>query len=540
MAGQIPISGKTCLVTGASSGLGKETALGLARAGAMVLLVARDRERGEAAAAEIRQRAPAGEVELFLADLASQSQVRELAAQVLERHQRLDVLINNAAAMNSVRRVTQDGLEATVALNHIAPFLLTHLLQEQLRRAAPSRVVNVTSHVHRWVKAIPWDGPPKRAGISECRCLQPQQADERPVHRRARETLGAHRRERQLPPSRMALEDRARSRVDRDVGRLRQANQALCRVGGARCPHPAVPRHLTGRRVGHRRLLRQVQADGTIRPGTRPGGSRAPLAAQCRAVRTWRRRRAGRSLGPISRSRAYCSSDRPRRQCRRPMTAREASVRSARASARPLRAGSRSVRLRHRRSSSSSEAGTPLVSGSRARFERKGGAVSAPSRAHANAGRRRWSALLLRLRSSERRGSRTPLSKHRGRAEVPCAQSPFAAFVWSSTTGSRLEAAPFPHWRDRCEQRGGRPGRGAIRWMCDVYEDHGPARDGGVPCIRGLRIPVATVVGMLADGMATAEILDAYPDLEPDDLREALRYAAEAVRERELPLTATG
>ncbi len=157
MAGQIPISGKTCLVTGASSGLGKETALGLARAGAMVLLVARDRERGEAAAAEIRQRAPAGEVELFLADLASQSQVRELAAQVLERHQRLDVLINNAAAVNSVRRVTQDGLEATVALNHIAPFLLTHLLQEQLRRAAPSRVVNVTSHVHRWVKAIPWD-----------------------------------------------------------------------------------------------------------------------------------------------------------------------------------------------------------------------------------------------------------------------------------------------------------------------------------------------------------------------------------------------
>jgi len=77
--------------------------------------------------------------------------------------------------------------------------------------------------------------------------------------------------------------------------------------------------------------------------------------------------------------------------------------------------------------------------------------------------------------------------------------------------------------------------------MCDVYEDHGPARQmGGVPCIRGLRIPVATVVGMLADGMATAEILDAYPDLEPDDLREALRYAAEAVRERELPLTATG
>jgi uncharacterized protein (DUF433 family) len=67
-----------------------------------------------------------------------------------------------------------------------------------------------------------------------------------------------------------------------------------------------------------------------------------------------------------------------------------------------------------------------------------------------------------------------------------------------------------------------------------------PAQMGGVPCIRGLRIPVATVLGMLADGMSDAEILAAFPDLEPDDLAEALRYAAEAVRERELPLAAAG
>jgi len=149
--------GKTCLVTGASSGLGKETAHGLARAGATVLLVARDRERGEAALAEIGKRSSAGEVDLFVADLASQSQVRDLAAHVLRRHQRLDVLINNAAAVNPVRRVTEDGLEATVALNHTAPFLLTQLLQEPLSAAAPSRVINVTSHTHKWVKAIPWD-----------------------------------------------------------------------------------------------------------------------------------------------------------------------------------------------------------------------------------------------------------------------------------------------------------------------------------------------------------------------------------------------
>lgn len=156
-AGRTPLSGKTCLVTGASSGLGKETALGLARAGAMVLLVCRDRGRGEAAAAEIRRRAPVGEVELLVGDLASQRQVRAIAGQILERHQQLDLLINNAAAANSVRRVTEDGLEATFAVNHMAPFLLTQLLHEPLLRGAPSRVVNVSSHTHRWVKAIPWD-----------------------------------------------------------------------------------------------------------------------------------------------------------------------------------------------------------------------------------------------------------------------------------------------------------------------------------------------------------------------------------------------
>jgi len=156
-AGQISLGGKTCLVTGASSGLGKETALGLARAGAMVLLVCRDRGRGETTAAQIRQRAPAGEVELLVADLASQRQVRAVAGQVRERHPQLDLLINNAAAANSVRRVTEDGLEATIAVNHIAPFLLTQLLHEPLLRGAPSRVVNVSSHTHKWVKAIPWD-----------------------------------------------------------------------------------------------------------------------------------------------------------------------------------------------------------------------------------------------------------------------------------------------------------------------------------------------------------------------------------------------
>ncbi len=157
MAQQMTMMGKTCLVTGASGGIGRETALALARMGATVLIVARDRARGDVAAAEIRQQAPRASVELFLADLSSQRQVRQLAAAVRAQHQRLDVLIHNAGAVHAVRRVTEDGLEATLATNHLAPFLLTQLLQDPLSAAAPSRVVTVTSYLHTRVKTIPWD-----------------------------------------------------------------------------------------------------------------------------------------------------------------------------------------------------------------------------------------------------------------------------------------------------------------------------------------------------------------------------------------------
>jgi len=148
---------KTCLVTGASGGIGKETALGLARMGATVLLVARDRERGEAAIADIRERVPQGSVEPLVCDLSVQGQVRRLAAEVLDRHDRLDVLVNNAACVTATRRVTEDGLEAMVATNHLGPFLLTSLLLGALKKASPSRIVTVTSYLHKSVRAIPWD-----------------------------------------------------------------------------------------------------------------------------------------------------------------------------------------------------------------------------------------------------------------------------------------------------------------------------------------------------------------------------------------------
>lgn len=154
---QRSMHGKTCLVTGASSGIGRETALGLARQGATVLLVVRDLDRGATVAAEIATCASQGSADVFVADLAAQDQVRELAHRVTERHHTLDVLVHNAAAVNPVRRVTADGVEATLAVNHLAPFLLTHLLAEPLRAAPAARVVSVSSYLHTMVKTIPWE-----------------------------------------------------------------------------------------------------------------------------------------------------------------------------------------------------------------------------------------------------------------------------------------------------------------------------------------------------------------------------------------------
>jgi NAD(P)-dependent dehydrogenase (short-subunit alcohol dehydrogenase family) len=151
------MSGKSCLVTGATSGIGKETALRLAALGAAVTIVARDEARGAAAAAEIRERVPRARVETLTADLSRPEQVRGLVASVRDRSDRLDVLVNNAGVISMRRRLTADGLEVTFATNHLGPFLLTCLLRGLLERSAPARVVTVASAAHRQVRAIPWD-----------------------------------------------------------------------------------------------------------------------------------------------------------------------------------------------------------------------------------------------------------------------------------------------------------------------------------------------------------------------------------------------
>jgi retinol dehydrogenase 14 len=142
-----PMAGRTVLVTGGSGGIGRATALGLAAMGAQLAICGWDRESTEGAAVEVRA-AGGGPVEVFVADLSSQSEVRRLAGEVLQRLSRIDVLVNNVGGYWNTRHVTADGLERTFALNHLAPFLLTNLLLDRLTHSAPARVVTVSSNAH--------------------------------------------------------------------------------------------------------------------------------------------------------------------------------------------------------------------------------------------------------------------------------------------------------------------------------------------------------------------------------------------------------
>ena len=142
------MQGKTVLITGASGGLGFVTARRLAHMGAEVVLACRDARKGTDARDRIAGVANGPTPTLFQADLAVQADVHALADQVLSRFPRLDVLINNAGAVFDRRQLTVDGIERTVAVNHLAPFLLTNLLLEPLQAAPAGRVVTVTSEAH--------------------------------------------------------------------------------------------------------------------------------------------------------------------------------------------------------------------------------------------------------------------------------------------------------------------------------------------------------------------------------------------------------
>ncbi len=142
------MTGKTCVVTGANSGVGFEVSRLLAGSGAAVVLVCRDRDRGEAAIAQIKETVPSARLSLGIADLASTSQVRDLGETLLESLPAIDLLVNNAGVYRANLERTEDGFERTMAVNHLSHFLLTHLLLPRLTESA-GRVINVSSEAHR-------------------------------------------------------------------------------------------------------------------------------------------------------------------------------------------------------------------------------------------------------------------------------------------------------------------------------------------------------------------------------------------------------
>lgn len=161
------MEGKVCLVTGASQGIGKATAIAFAKMGATVVMVSFDQGRGEAALKEIKSISGNDNIELMLVDLSSQQSIRQLAERYKQKYTRLDVLVNNAGVMKWKQEFTTDGIESTFAINHLASFLLTNLLLDILKASAPARIVNVSSSAQGMgkIEFDDLDGRKKYSGI---------------------------------------------------------------------------------------------------------------------------------------------------------------------------------------------------------------------------------------------------------------------------------------------------------------------------------------------------------------------------------------
>lgn len=141
------MKGKICLITGANSGIGKATAIGLVKMGATIVMVCRNKEKGERALQDIKKECTNGNVDLMLADLSSQKAIHQFVKEFKEKYQFLHVLINNAGVNLSKRILTEDRIETTLAVNYLAPFLLCNLLFDTLQASRPSRIINVASNV---------------------------------------------------------------------------------------------------------------------------------------------------------------------------------------------------------------------------------------------------------------------------------------------------------------------------------------------------------------------------------------------------------
>ncbi|MBA3546866.1 MAG: SDR family oxidoreductase [Nannocystis sp.] len=161
------MNGKVVLITGGNTGIGKETAIALAKLGASVTITSRNPDKGEAALADIRRQADSDKVECMRLDLASLASVRSFASEYLATHPRLDVLVNNAGLTLSHRSETEDGFESTMGINHLGHFALTGLVLERLKHSAPARIVVLSSDAHRGaLRGLDFDDLQARRGYS--------------------------------------------------------------------------------------------------------------------------------------------------------------------------------------------------------------------------------------------------------------------------------------------------------------------------------------------------------------------------------------
>lgn len=148
---RVSLEGKTVIVTGANTGIGKETAINLARRGALVIMACRNLEKGEASLMDVKASSNSSDVFLMKLDLASKKSIDEFVEQFKAEQERLDILVNNAGlVLPSMGPKTEDGFEMTMGVNYLGPFYLTYLLLDLLKRSAPSRVVNVSALLHRF------------------------------------------------------------------------------------------------------------------------------------------------------------------------------------------------------------------------------------------------------------------------------------------------------------------------------------------------------------------------------------------------------
>ncbi len=280
-----PMAGRTVLVTGGSGGIGRATALGLAAMGAHLAITGRDRGRTQDAAGEIR--AVGGQVDMFVADLSSQAQVRRLAGEVLQSLPRIDVLVNNAGGFWNTRHVTADGLERTFALNHLAPFLLTSLLLARLKHSAPARVVTVSSN--QAIGRIDFDDLQGERSYSGARAynqsklanvLFTYELARSPGHHRYRQCAasrrGAHRFGGRGTPPHPATDRPVRAALHEGPG------------PGRRHVHP--PGLRSRSRAGDGPLLRQQQTQEILQTQLRPSRRGTALADQRRPDRPDRSR----------------------------------------------------------------------------------------------------------------------------------------------------------------------------------------------------------------------------------------------------------